>query len=220
MSSAAQIDANRTNAQQSTGPKTPEGKARVALNPLLHGLASTRIFLPGEEPEEFIELQKALGSSYQCQHSGEAALVDQAALAWWKLRRIAQWQTEIETACLTSQEMPEAIAKMFGASSEAALKTLHRYEVSANGIMNRALSQLRIHQKQRDDQNRANQRLAAKANLLKFEEFIKSDRPYPPIRTNPIPDPPPPVTERQIAPSQPKHPAPRWVGGGKAPWSR
>jgi hypothetical protein len=39
MTSAAKIEANRRNAQRSTGPRSKAGKARVARNPFKHGLS-------------------------------------------------------------------------------------------------------------------------------------------------------------------------------------
>ena len=54
MATAAQIEANRRNAQKSTGPKTDEGKARVRRNALKHGMTARTIMpvLPQEDPKE------------------------------------------------------------------------------------------------------------------------------------------------------------------------
>ena len=54
MATAAQIEANRRNAQRSTGPKTDGGKARVRRNAFKHGLSARTIMpvLPQEDPKE------------------------------------------------------------------------------------------------------------------------------------------------------------------------
>jgi hypothetical protein len=46
MATAAQIHANRANAQKSTGPRTAEGKAKVAQNAVQHGLLAQRTIVP------------------------------------------------------------------------------------------------------------------------------------------------------------------------------
>ncbi|MBN2559834.1 MAG: hypothetical protein JXQ75_02750, partial [Phycisphaerae bacterium] len=53
MATEAQIAANRLNAQKSTGPRTPEGKAKVAQNALKHGLLAKQSVVRGEDAEEF-----------------------------------------------------------------------------------------------------------------------------------------------------------------------
>src|SRR5271165_764858 len=54
VATAAQIQANRRNAQRSTGPKTDEGKARVRRNAFKHGMTARTIMpvLPQEDPKE------------------------------------------------------------------------------------------------------------------------------------------------------------------------
>ena len=49
--SSKRIEANRRNAQKSTGPRTTEGKDRVRLNALKHGLTASTAVLPGEDAE-------------------------------------------------------------------------------------------------------------------------------------------------------------------------
>jgi hypothetical protein len=46
MSSSRKISANRANAQRSTGPRSPHGKAQSRLNALKHGLAISTAALP------------------------------------------------------------------------------------------------------------------------------------------------------------------------------
>ena len=54
VATAAQIEANRRNAQKSTGPKTERGKARARRNAITHGMTARTILpvLPQEDPKE------------------------------------------------------------------------------------------------------------------------------------------------------------------------
>lgn len=52
MATPAQIDANRRNAQRSTGPRTAQGKAASSRNATTFGLFSKHLLLPDEDPAE------------------------------------------------------------------------------------------------------------------------------------------------------------------------
>jgi hypothetical protein len=54
--SSKKIEANRRNAQQSTGPKTAEGKANSAKNAVKHGIFVKQI-LQGADDEEAAEIE-------------------------------------------------------------------------------------------------------------------------------------------------------------------
>ena len=53
-------DANRKNAQLSTGPKSKAGKARSSMNACKHGLTAKSVILPWEDREEFNAFREAL----------------------------------------------------------------------------------------------------------------------------------------------------------------
>jgi hypothetical protein len=54
MTSERKIQANRRNAQRSTGPRSRKGKRRVSKNALRHGLA-TRIL---DDPEKLVQVEQ------------------------------------------------------------------------------------------------------------------------------------------------------------------
>lgn len=56
MSSDRKIEANRANAQHSTGPQTEAGKAASSQNSRKHGLSSATLFIPEERAAEFQDL--------------------------------------------------------------------------------------------------------------------------------------------------------------------
>jgi len=93
--SAAKLAANRANAQKSTGPKTPEGKARVRTNAIKHGLRAADVILPNdpaESAEEFDDLRDSLIRDIQPANTLEHLLVDRLAVAHWRLRRAYRYE--------------------------------------------------------------------------------------------------------------------------------
>jgi hypothetical protein len=87
MASQKQIDANRRNAEKSTGPKTPEGKQAVRLNALKHGLRASIAVLPNENAEAFQKLCDDLEAEWQPQTPTEQLLLEDMAVAHWRLLR-------------------------------------------------------------------------------------------------------------------------------------
>jgi hypothetical protein len=88
VSTPQQNEANRRNSQRSTGPKTPEGKARAAKNALTHGLLSRGVLLPDEDPEAFAELGKCLREDLNPVGELERFLVHRITGFVWRLLRL------------------------------------------------------------------------------------------------------------------------------------
>ena len=106
--SAKQIEANRRNALQSTGPKTLKGKQVSRLNALTHGLRAKEVVIAGQEdPAEFEAILRELREDWQPQGHTQTHLVEQIGLAEWRLRRVPRAELgEIRTqmAMLTASE--------------------------------------------------------------------------------------------------------------------
>jgi hypothetical protein len=81
VASAAQIQANRRNAQRSTGPRTEAGKARVRLNPYKHGARAKVLppVLPHEDPKELDESIRRWCDDLKPANAAERELVGRAA---------------------------------------------------------------------------------------------------------------------------------------------
>ena len=103
MTTNAQIRANRNNAKNSTGPRTEEGKTRVATNALKHGLLARDTVLPGEDPADFDSQLSALEADIQPANSLEFELVRQIADAQWRMRRLTRLETGFLAASLAAK---------------------------------------------------------------------------------------------------------------------
>ena len=92
-----QLQANRLNAQKSTGPRTPAGKQVSRFNALKHGVDARQTVIPGENQADL----ECLAAEYQdeiCPQTAiERYLVDTLILSDWLRRRLQHAQAELYT---------------------------------------------------------------------------------------------------------------------------
>jgi hypothetical protein len=87
MTSFRQIEANRRNAQLSTGPVTEEGKTRSRQNAVRHGLSAETVIDALEDAEDYAAFEMAITADYDAQSAVERELVLRLASLLWRLRR-------------------------------------------------------------------------------------------------------------------------------------
>ena len=95
MSSRRQIEANRRNAQKSTGPTSVTGKAASSMNALKSGIHAKSLILPSEK---LADLEQLIEDYYQRHNpdSPEARLyLDEVIHCEWLLRRYRTAETEM-----------------------------------------------------------------------------------------------------------------------------
>jgi hypothetical protein len=125
MTSFKQIEANRRNAQKSTGPITDEGKQQSRRNAVRHGLTAETIIGALEDAEDYQAFEAAIIADYEAQSAVERELVLRLASLLWRLRRAITIETglfEIEAERLSeagrshqvSPSSREVVRALFG----------------------------------------------------------------------------------------------------------
>ena len=170
MASAAQIIANRLNAQKSTGPRTPEGKAVVSQNAVKHGLLARQVVIRDEDPDEFDSFRDGMLEELAPEGSVEALLAERLIGLSWRLRRAERLQGTVFDAVyrenaegpvwppreLRVQPQPEDSELILGQvllTDFAHAKVLDRllvYERRIENSLYRTMAELRKHQKLRE----------------------------------------------------------------------
>ena len=95
MMTQAKLDANRANAQKSTGPTTPEGKTNSSRNSFKHGLYSKQLVVGAEEAAELDALKAKLRAEHQPATETEEILVNELAEQFWRLRRARKYEASL-----------------------------------------------------------------------------------------------------------------------------
>jgi hypothetical protein len=97
-------EANRANAQKSTGAVTPEGKAKVSQNRLVHGLTGRFRVLPCENQDRYNELLDRFMEDEKPVGSVEVELVIKMARHTWQSERAGRFQ---EGCFIVDDQTPE-----------------------------------------------------------------------------------------------------------------
>jgi len=134
MATAAQLAANRANSLHSTGPRTPEGKQRSALNSFSHGFSSRIQSVSDEERPAFLELLRELHDSIQPLGGLENELFLMLTGAAWQLRRIARWEESLSAGDANPFLDPEA---------ERRLRSITRYRNAHQRVFDSTLREIR-----------------------------------------------------------------------------
>ena len=93
MASDKQIAANIANAQKSTGPKTPQGKANSAGNRRTPGFRASDATIRGEQDDEYEAILADLIRDLKPEDSFELDQVTAMAAADWRCRRAFRFDT-------------------------------------------------------------------------------------------------------------------------------
>jgi hypothetical protein len=130
MSSQAQILANQANAQLSTGPTSPEGKAVSSKNNLRHGLTGPFMILAWESKEEYASFKAELFAEHQPATLTEEMLVEDMAQSHWLRKRAITLQTLCFRTDVPAADQPKELALYL------------RYQTTHDRAFYKALNQL------------------------------------------------------------------------------
>jgi len=104
---------NRQNASHSTGPRTPEGKARSSMNSLKHGLRAKTDVIPGDRPYSYKSYRRQLLLELNPTSLLEHELADCIIGDLWRLKRIPKLESAIFREMRTKEpSVPPALAEL------------------------------------------------------------------------------------------------------------
>src|SRR3974390_3449872 len=105
MTTEAQVAANRLNAQKSTGPRTPGGKAISARNAIKHGLLGEQIVVEGEDRNHFGFHREQMMRYLAPIGEVELTLSERLVGLSWRLQRVERLQVQgFEVLCAKALE--------------------------------------------------------------------------------------------------------------------
>ena len=148
MLSSAQLTANRANAQLSTGPATPEGKAKASRNAVKTALTGRTVLLPTDDADEYERHLRSYEKDLQPLGARELALVQSLADTDWRLHRIPL--LEMALFAEGHSQFAEHFADRDPAERPALIE-LHTFLTYEKQIRNLQLQEGRLHGRREKD---------------------------------------------------------------------
>ena len=144
MASLAQLNANRLNAQRSTGPRTEAGKAASRFNAVKYGIEARSLVLPSEDPAELVVLAAEYHQQFDPVGPLEDYLVETVVRSDWLRRRYSMVESMIVMEAIANTDL----STLQAFTCRAALQIARRL-ASEERSYYRALKELRRTQAER-----------------------------------------------------------------------
>jgi hypothetical protein len=147
MATQAQIDANRLNAQKSTGPRTPEGKAKSRRNAVKLGLSASAVMISGEDSREMAEIGQDYYRLCPPVNAVQRFHFENVVYCDWMIRRCRRIEAELMNHLMAKDrsvpwEVEAGVAFLRDAAGANALYKLHRRMASLEKSYYRSLREL------------------------------------------------------------------------------
>jgi len=107
MATNKQNEANRRNAQRSTGPRSDSGKARAAMNNFQHGIYAKSPIAPGEDPAQREALQAAYLARFDPPTIEQLYLVNVLSELHWEDIRLVKADAHLWTRGIKDAYKPQ-----------------------------------------------------------------------------------------------------------------
>jgi hypothetical protein len=128
MSTQEQTNANRKNAEKSTGPKTPEGKATASQNAVKHGFFAKNDVISGEDLALYEAHRQNIYDEFVPLTPTESVLTQRIASLTWRLMRADRLQTTPINTLVAAQHKATHKPGIPEFNIEAMIKALRRKE--------------------------------------------------------------------------------------------
>src|SRR3984893_16606695 len=156
MPSDLKSETARANGAKSHGPKTAEGKEASSRNAIKHGLTANTLILQCESLEDYQAMLAEHIAIHQPITPPELELVDQMAIARWRIRRFVAAETDLidsemvrnrekvnKESAPTDSGVHLAMAIRSLADESRALSLMSRYESRLQRVHDKAYAALR-----------------------------------------------------------------------------